>query len=221
MIKRALLLLVVLGAIFFGGSYFWFNFMADNVVAQAQTDNATSMQTSWAETGGLDAQSGVPQLGFTPDANAPFAVLRVPAFGADYKRPIAEGISASDVLVNYGIGHIKSTPLPGFPGNMALTGFRDHDGSSLGKIANLKVGDHIFVETLWGWYQYSVNHARRVASDETSFLNPVPFSTKSADGFYLTLLVAGERKSAADRFVATAKYEKFFTRADGEPTELK
>ena len=221
MIKRALVLLVVLLTVSLGGSYWWFVYCADARIADAQTSNAAVMQQSWADTGGLDPQPGVPQLGFTPDTSAPFAVLHAPAFGKAFKRPIAEGIDATKVLDTYGIGHVKRSPLPGFPGNMLLTGYRDHNGSSLGKISTLKTGDHIYIETLWGWYQYTVKTARTVTSGETSYLNPVPFTENASDGYYLTLLIAGERKSAADSFVASAKYDKFFTRAGGAPAELK
>ena len=221
MLKRIIVILLAVGALGAGAGLWWVNSGADSLKAQNQTDIATNMQTSWAATGGLEPQKGVPQLGFTPDSSAPFAVLHVPAFGKDYKRPVAQGIDTALVLQKYGFGHLASTPLPGFPGNMVFTGYRNHDGSSLANLSSVKVGDHIYVETLWGWYDYLVNNARKVGAKETTYLNPVPFTEKAVDGYYLTIVIAGERKDAADSFVASAKYTKFYPRAAGAPAELK
>ena len=54
-------------------------------------------------------------------------LLRIPKFGADWEKPVAEGIGKDDL--SRGIGHYPQTQLPGRPGNFALAGPRSLSGS--------------------------------------------------------------------------------------------
>ena len=92
-----------------------------------------------------------------------FGSVLVPRFGADYYRPIAEGVSTRTVLNKGGqFGHYPSTQMPGAVGNFAIAAHRTTYGASLGQIAELRVGDHIFIETEDGWYQYEFRNLEYV-----------------------------------------------------------
>jgi sortase A len=66
------------------------------------------------------------------------------------------------------VGHIPGTPLPGQPGNVALTGHRD---TFFRPLRNIRANDIIVVTTLQGEYRYRVVSTRVVAPDNVAVLN--------------------------------------------------
>src|SRR5690606_10932209 len=99
---------------------------------------------------------GEPVITADPQEGAGFATLYVPRFGSDYVRPIGEGVSLSSVLNNreLGIGHYPESQLPGKLGNFALAAHRTTHGAPFKQIADLRVGDKLYVQTADGWYTY-------------------------------------------------------------------
>jgi sortase A len=67
------------------------------------------------------------------------------------------------------VGHIPGTPLPGQPGNVALTGHRD---TFFRPLRNIRANDIIVVTTLQGEYRYRVVSTRVVRPDNVAVLNP-------------------------------------------------
>jgi sortase A len=66
------------------------------------------------------------------------------------------------------VGHIPGTPLPGQPGNAALTGHRD---TFFRPLRNIRADDIVVVTTLQGEYRYRVVSTRVVAPDNVAVLN--------------------------------------------------
>jgi sortase A len=96
------------------------------------------------------------------------------------------------------VGHIASTPLPGQPGNVALTGHRDTFFRPLRKIRR---NDIIVLTTLQGQYHYRVVSTRVVSPDNIAVLD-------ASNGEILTLVTCYPFYfvgSAPNRFIVRAE----------------
>ncbi len=74
-----------------------------------------------------------------------FAIIRVPRFGADYARPVIEGVERP--VLELGVGHYPGTAEPGAVGNFAVAGHRTTYGRPFHEIDALRDGDRVIVET--------------------------------------------------------------------------
>ena len=102
----------------FLGWQLWFNnVVSENEQKSVADELSQEWETAPSSTPTIDpeapADPGVPAITAVPAPNAAFANLIVPRLGADFKRPIAEGVGGS-VLNNtrLGMGHYPSTQLP-------------------------------------------------------------------------------------------------------------
>jgi sortase A len=96
------------------------------------------------------------------------------------------------------VGHIPGTPLPGQPGNVALSGHRD---TFFRPLRNIREDDIIVVTTLQGEYRYRVVSTRIVAPDNVGVLN-------ASEGEILTLVTCYPFYfvgAAPDRFIVRAQ----------------
>ena len=153
-----------------------------------------------------------------PAANARFATLLVPRWGADYSRTIAEGISTPEVLDRGRLGHYTNTQMPGETGNFAIAAHRMGHGGSLHYIHELRLGDHIFVETKEGWYRYSFRNLEYVRPTGVGVLNPVPQDTSTAPSeHYITLTSCNPMHTSDERIIAYGVYDGFWPRDAGAP----
>ncbi|MEU4290808.1 class E sortase [Kribbella sp. NPDC026596] len=110
-----------------------------------------------------------------PSAGTPKALLRIPKFGADWDKPVLEGVGNDDLT--RGLGHYPQTQLPGQPGNFALAGHRVTHGSPFRNLLDLRKGDQIIVETADAIYTYELDAAARnltVKPTDNWVLEPVP-----------------------------------------------
>ena len=163
---------------------------------------------------------GEPIVAVAPDNAVRFANLIVPRFGAGYTRPVAEGIGIRDVLSD-SIGHYPGTQMPGAVGNMVLAGHRTGWGQPFGDIANLQVGDSIFIETEDGWYRYVFRSLEYVMPSEVGVLDPVPqFAGASATDRILTLTSCNPKTTAAERIIMYSIFDTWYPRAEGAPLEI-
>jgi sortase A len=173
------------------------------------------------------SEAGDPGLSEDPPviaapANAErFANLIIPRFGPDYYRPIAQGIGTRDVLNKGNIGHYPTTQMPGELGNFALASHRSSGGGNFHDLHLLHVGDHIFVETVDGWYEYSFRNLAYVRPTGVGVLNPVP----QADGVQpgervITLTTCNPFFSTAERIIAYGVFVSFYPREGGVPAEI-
>jgi sortase A len=100
----------------------------------------------------------------------PEAILRVPRVNIEV--PVLEG--TDDLTLNRGAGHLPGTPLPGQPGNIAITGHRD--GFFRG-LKDLAPGDVIQLDAPGHTDRYTVRSIRIVSPSDTSVLAPTQEST--------------------------------------------
>lgn len=213
----------------FIGWQLWLN---DLVVGQEQRSSALELEDQWRTPGSPSVQPskdasttdyGEPVVAPTPRAGTGFATLYVPRFGADYVRPIGEGVSLSSVLNNreLGIGHYPETQLPGELGNFALAAHRTTHGAPFKQIADLRVGDRLYVQTPDGWYTYAFRSLEYVWPTGVGVLEPVP----QAPGVepldrVITLTSCNPMFSAAERIIAYGVLEHWQPTSAGMPAEL-
>ena len=179
--------------------------------------------TAEPEPAGEPATPPVPVLAEPADAE-PFAVMRIPRFGSDYAVPMAGGVSRARTLDPIGIGHYPGTKMPGEPGNFAVAAHRTTWGKPFNRIAELRVGDAIVIETQAGWYTYRFRTLEYVTPDEVDVLLPVPQAMDVPAGTpYITMTSCSPMYAMTERIVAYGVFESFTPRtASGEePASLQ
>lgn len=150
-----------------------------------------------------------------------FGVLHVPRFGAEYAVPMAGGVSRAVTLDPIGVGHYPGTAMPGGVGNFAVAAHRTTYGAPFNRIAELRLGDAIIVETEDGWYTYRFRTLEYVVPTAVDVLDAVPQVAAESDGErYLTMTSCSPMFSLAERIVAYGVFDGFSPRADGPPAEL-
>jgi sortase A len=165
---------------------------------------------------------GEPVVAKAPAEAVSFANLIVPRLGADYRRPIAEGVGL-DVLNNRktGVGHYPETQMPGQVGNFAVAAHRTTYGAGFHDINNLVVGDNIYVETADGWYQYVYRGTEYVRPTGVGVLEPVPQAAGLAStDRVITMTSCHPYFSSAERIIAYGVFETWYPRAGGPPAEI-
>jgi sortase A len=212
----------------FIGWQLWLN---DLVVGQEQTTSAQQLEDEWHTRGRpvaptAEASStdyGDPVIGAAPAMGTGFATLYVPRFGEDYVRPIGEGVDLASVLNNrkLGIGHYEETQLPGELGNFALAAHRTTHGAPFKQIADLRVGDKLYVQTADGWYTYAFRTLEYVWPTGIGVLEPVPQApgTSPLDRV-ITLTSCNPMFSAAERIIAYGVFEHWQPASAGMPAAL-
>ncbi|TPW77855.1 class E sortase [Schumannella soli] len=208
----------------------WQLWLDDQLSAPRLKNEATGLSQQWDK----DAQkptaapsqpasdiSQNPPVQTAPKNAERFALLAIPRFGTDFYRPIAEGVSVSQVLNKYEVGHYPSTQMPGDIGNFVIASHRSAYGGALHRIHELEVGDHIFIETQDGWYQYSFRNLEYVKPTGVGVLDPVPQQDGvAATQRLLTLTTCNPFYSTAERIIGYSVFDKFTPRADGPPKEI-
>ena len=204
----------------------WQVWLNDMIEGGAQQAEAAELSQSW-DKGGASAPApvnrpdpGTPIVDAAPANAVRFATLIVPRFGADYTRPIAEGVGVYDVL-NVGIGHYPGTQMPGEVGNFAIAGHRTGWGAPLSNINTLQVGDSIWIETEAGWYRYEFRSLEYVMPSGIGVLDPVPqvAGEKPLDRI-ITLTSCNPPLTAAERIIAYGVFDTWYPRAEGVPEEI-
>jgi len=201
----------------------WQLWLQDIIVGNQLHQQATQQTKEW------DRKATAPTSGsnVVPVSQAPgnaqtFAYLLVPRWNepgqADYYRPIAQGVGTSDVLNKYKLGHYPTTQMPGEVGNFAIASHRSAYGGNLHLIHQLHVGDHIFVETQDGWYQYSFRNLEYVQPTGVGVLDAVPQApgVQPTDRL-ITLTSCNPFYSTAERIVAYGMFDKFYPRDPSQP----
>jgi sortase A len=90
-------------------------------------------------------------------AGTPVAIIKIPSIDVD--EVVVEGTSSRDL--QRGVGHLRSSALPGQYGTSVLIGRRTSFGGAFGEIGSLEAGDEIQVVSAQGTTTY------RVASKDT------------------------------------------------------
>lgn len=148
-----------------------------------------------------------------------FAILRVPAFGADYAKVIVQG--TTDAALEKGPGHYTDTVGPGEVGNFSIAGHRVGKGSPFLNLDKLKPGAAIVFETQTSWYvyrvigkagsddfvdpAYPVSGQSIVQPEDIAVIAPVPTQPgKAPTQKLLTLTTCNPKFSASQRLIVHA-----------------
>lgn len=199
--------LITVGAfllLFVGWQLWWTDLMSDadaNRVVSAMEHDPNWVQPSHVEMGQA------------------FAIVRIPRFGSDFARPLYQG-TTRDVLQR-GIGHYVTTALPGSVGNFAMAGHRTTYGKPFNRIAELKPGDVVLVETKSSYVVYRVTGSQVVPPTQTSVLLPVPDHPRvPATQAIMTMTSCHPEFSARERFVVHGLLEATYSHAQGVPASV-
>lgn len=213
------------------GWQLWLN----NVIsANSQTEQALALSDTWAadyqdgpvvvdvpKAGGPADRGAAPEFSGAPANAERFATLIVPRFGADWTKPIAEGVGLEDVLNPIGVGHYPGTAFPGQLGNFAVAAHRTSHGDPFINIHQLDAGDSIYVETQDGWYRYVFRAHEYVLPTGVEVLAAVPqFPDVAPTDRIMTLTSCNPIHGIAERYIAYASLEGWTPRADGPPAEI-
>lgn len=201
-------------------------------------------QVWWSDIQARDYTAGVIEtLDFAPVANATdlieddekrgapapatpmdgvFATLRVPAWGADYEVPIAQGTGAAQVLDLGMAGHYSETVGPGEIGNFAVAGHRQSHGAIFAAVDQLASGEALVVQTAENFFVYTVTSTEVVAPEAVEVIAPVPGDPAAvpveAD---MTMTTCHPLWSTRQRFVVHATLAYWAPVSAGVPAELE
>jgi sortase A len=205
----------------------WQLWLQDILVGNQLNSQAQKLGQTWQnETRARPAPISTPAPAVPVVSKAPgnaqkFGILIVPRWGKDWERPIAQGVGVADVLDAIGVGHYPGTQMPGQVGNFAIAAHRHAYGGGFEYLHELHVGDHVFVETKAGWYQYSFRDIQYVQPTQVNVLQPVPMEPgeKPTDRI-ITMTTCNPFFSTAERMVAYGLFDQFYPRAGGPPAEI-
>jgi len=117
----------------------------------------------------------------------PFALLRIPALGRNWKFAVVEGTSLAQLST--GPGHVTGTQLPGQAGNFAVAAHDITAGNPFLHLKSLTAGDAVYVTTRHATYTYLVTGEKVVRYTQVSVLAPVPGSPgTAATSAHITLI---------------------------------
>lgn len=140
--------------------------------SSAQDAFASQLNQQWAHVGS-------PANPFGPSAGSlhlvtgqPFAFIRIPAFGKNWRFTIVQGAALAQLDVSP--GHVPGTQLPGQLGNFAVAGHRVTAGNPFWSEPSLTDGDLVYIQTQAATYTYRVIGKRWVLPSDLSVLDPVP-----------------------------------------------
>lgn len=216
-------LLITLGLVlllFVAWQLWWTNIAADKAQAQQvqqlnqKFGGPTDPPTHPA------ADYGTPKVAAEPAHGEAIGIVYIPRFGKDYQRPLIEGTDSS-VLDTLGLGHYRSTAMPGGVGNVAIAGHRQTNGAVLDNIDKLVAGDRIYVRTAEGYYTYVFRNNEIVLPTQTSVIAPVPGSPgqKPRDRL-LTLTSCNPRFGSSERIIAYSVLESWQPTSAGPPAAI-
>ena len=129
-----------------------------------------------------------------PDEGDPLGWISIPRIGLDYV--LMEGVDRS--TLKSGPGHMPWTPLPGQPGNAAVSGHRTTYGAPFFDLDLLEPGDEIIVETTLGLNTYTIRESIVVEPTDVWVAEPRP-------GAWLTLTTCTPKFSARQRLIVFAE----------------
>jgi len=207
----------------------WQLWLQDIIVGNQQQHQAETLTHKWqreAKAPTKPAAStptgpGTPVVMKAPANATPFATLYVPRWGATWTRTIAQGVGVADVLDKIGVGHYPGTQMPGAVGNFAIAAHRHAYGGGFEYLHQLHVGDHVYVGTKDGWYEYTFRDIQYVQPTQVNVLQPVPMEPGVAPtDRILTMTTCNPFFSTAERMVGYALFDTWYPIAGGPPPEI-
>jgi sortase A len=203
----------------------WQVWLNDIIEGAAQDNQAQQLSQSWkSSTAPAPPKAvgpGTPIVAVAPGNAQKFGILYVPRFGSTWERPIAQGVGVRDVLDKIGVGHYPGSAMPGAVGNFAIAAHRHAYGGGFENLHMLHVGDHVYIGTKDGWYEYTFRNIEYVRPNQVNVLQPVPMEPGVAPvDRILTMTTCNPFFSTAERMVAFATFDTWYPYAEGAPPEI-
>lgn len=211
--------LISLGAVM--ALYVVYTLWWTNVEAhKAASQEATQIQQQLAPNAAAGAP---PKSTFAPSEG--FALMTIPAIGkADI--PVMQGVDKDKVLDKGAVGHYTTpaTAMPWDPtGNFAVAAHRRTYGEPFRYINQLKIGDHVVVETTHGWYIYALDK-ELPQTDPTNIgtIAPIPKGGPfTKPGQYITLTTCTPEWASTYRLIWWGHLVRVDPLNGPPPAELK
>jgi sortase A len=128
------------------------------------------------------------------------ALIRIPRLGKKYHYVIIEGVDVADL--RKGPGHYPGTAMPGQIGNFVVSGHRTTYLAPFNRLAELRAGDQILIDTRTDQYVYTVTGKKVVDPSDISVAAPVPEHPRANPTKRLiTLTTCNPKYSAAQRLI--------------------
>ncbi len=147
--------------------------------AAAQRQFAAELNHQWhaaspassCSSSGADAR--VPADPIHLVSSQPFAFIRIPAFGSNWRFTVIEGTSLTQL--NTSPGHVAGTQLPGQVGNFVVAAHRVTAGNPFWSLPALRAGDAVCIDTEYNTYVYRITGSPVLVSpSDVAVLDPVP-----------------------------------------------
>ncbi|MET1156514.1 class E sortase [Arthrobacter sp.] len=167
-----------------------------------------------------DADYGDPVVAEQPRYGAAIGILYIPRFGDGFSVPVSVGVG-HDVLDNLGLGQYPDAAMPGEVGNFSVAGHRQTHGKALDLIHTLEPGDHIYVRTAEGYYDYVFRKHEIVTPDRVDVLLPVPKKPGAEPTErLLTMTSCHPRYGDEERIIAYSVLESWQPTSAGPPAAI-
>ncbi len=186
--------LLVVGLAVLG--WFGYQYIGTSIVArQGYEQQAGELEQQWGAgtAGTADTADRMPGVAV--------AIMRVPAFGADWQVPILDG--TDEAVLARGLGWYENTAGPGKVGNFAVAGHVVTHGQPFNKLPSLPAGSIVEVETREATYSYVIDSSTEVKDTETWVLDPVPGEAgREPTEELITLTTCADVFRSPDRHIA-------------------
>jgi sortase A len=103
----------------------------------------------------------IPRISSVPLGQG-IAVLFIPRFGTDWHPVVVQGAGYDELAE--GPGHFPGTAYPGQVGNFYVAGHRTTHSEPFNRLADLRDGDDVYVETARAWFTYRLEDIPRTAA---------------------------------------------------------
>jgi sortase A len=130
------------------------------------------MNQQWQRPGSRGDTFGARAEQFDVATGQPFAFIRIPAFGQQWRFTPDPGDCPDPAQPEPRAR--TGTPWPGQLGNFAIAGHRVTAGNPFWSLPSLQNGDLVYIETRLNNYTYRVIGKKWVAPTDTAVLDPVP-----------------------------------------------
>jgi sortase A len=203
----------------------WNLFIDDAIAGNRQAHAAESLEASWQQVSDrthtdLDSTTDAQQTSAPPEPGEAFAVLRIPRFGEDWRRPVIEGTELEQLAG--GVGHYSGTALPGEVGNFSVAGHRLTNGSAFTDIDKLVPGDVVGVRTPTDWFVYEVTGSEIVQPHEVDVIAPVPRGRgQEPTQRLMTLTTCHPLYGSSERYIVYTRLIDARPVSEGVPQQLQ
>jgi sortase A len=177
--------------------------------ASAQRQFTNELNSQWAHAPHPTAAPHSAVIDITPEqygmaTGQPFAFIKIPAFGQNWRFTLIQGTALAQL--NVSPGHVPGTQWPGQVGNFAVAGHRVTSGNPFWSLPSLKQGDLVYIQTQLNDFTYRVIGKKWVSPSDIAVLDSDPgHPGQRASERLLTLITCDPAWTGTYRVIVTAQ----------------